>query len=164
MTTKSRLAIAGAATAAGILAIAVVGEHEGLRLYAYRDVIGVWTACYGETKGIRPGMKFTKEQCDVMFLESLQRHERGMRACLNAPDSLPEKTYVSFVSFTYNVGIGGFCKSSVARMANALQLRAACDALLRWNKAGGRVIKGLVKRRDKERRLCLQGVTEAGAR
>jgi lysozyme len=149
----------GAATAVGMLAILVVGDFEGLRLHSYRDVIGVWTACYGETKGIRPGMKFTKEKCDSMFLnDGLMRHERGMRGCLNDPDGLPEKTYVAFLSLTYNIGVGAFCKSSVARAANNLDLISACNALLKWNKAGGRVVKGLVTRRQKERKLCLEGL------
>lgn len=160
MSNTRLIGAAGATTALGLMAVAVIGNFEGLRLVAYRDVVGVWTACYGETKGIRPGMKFTREQCDKMFVtDGLARHERGMRACLNDPDALPEKTYVSFLSLTYNIGVGGFCKSTVARMANAMNLRAACNAILAWNKAGGRVVQGLVKRRDKEWRLCLAGVS-----
>jgi lysozyme len=152
----------GAITALGALTIGVVGQWEGLRLHAYQDVVGVWTACYGETKGIRPGMKFTQAQCDTMFIGSLAEHEAGMRKCLAAPDALPEKTYVSFVSVTYNIGVGGFCGSSMARHANAGDLVGACDALLRWNKAGGTVVKGLVNRRKAERELCLEGVMDAG--
>ena len=108
---RSRLIGAGGAiTAIGALTIGVVGQWEGLRLHAYQDVVGVWTACYGETKGIRPGMKFTQGQCDTMFMGSLTEHEAGMRRCLAAPDALPEKTYVSFVSVTYNIGVGGRCR------------------------------------------------------
>lgn len=149
---------AGAVTALGLLAIAFIGNYEGLRLYAYKDVIGVWTACYGETKGIHKGMRFTKEQCDVMFISGLARHEKGMRSCLNDPDGLPEKTYVSFLSLTYNIGVGGFCRSSVAREANNLHLVKACNNILKFNKAGGRVVSGLVTRRKAERKLCLDGV------
>jgi len=157
--TRTRLTgAAGVVTAAGLLALAVVGNYEGLRLYAYKDVIGTWTYCYGETKGAKPGMKFTKEECDILFIGSLTRHEAGMRKCLRNPDALPDKTYISFLSLTYNAGVGNFCKSSMARLANAGNLRGACDALLRWNKAGGRVISGLVKRRNTERKLCLEGV------
>jgi lysozyme len=160
MATRLKSKTAGAVTALGLLAIAVVGNYEGLRLKAYKDVIGVWTACYGETKGIKPGMRFTKEQCDIIFIESLQRHEAVMRSCLNNPDGLPEKTYVAFLSLTYNIGGGGFCRSSVARAANGMRLKEACNNLLKFNKAGGRVIKGLVTRRNQERKLCLQGVAE----
>ena len=158
--TKTRLGVAGAITAAGALAIAVVGNYEGLRLYAYKDVVGVWTACYGETKGIRGGMKFTKEQCDVMFIGGLARHEAGMRKCLTFPDMLPVKTYVAFLSLTYNIGTGGFCTSSIARDANAGRLATACNNLMRFVKAKGRTLKGLVTRRTQERKLCLDGVRE----
>lgn len=157
---RSRLVGAGtgAITGAGLLAIAVVGNWEGLRLYAYQDVVGVWTACYGETAGIKPGMKFTQEQCDVMFIGSLAEHEAGMRGCLAAPDTLPEKSYVSMVSVTYNIGVGAFCGSSMARKINAGDVRGACDALMLWVKAGGKVVQGLVNRRTAERKLCLEGL------
>ena len=157
---RSRLVtgITGAITGAGLLAIQFTGGWEGFRLIAYQDVVGVWTACYGETAGIKPGMKFTEDQCDVMLIGSLAEHESGMRACLKAPDTLPEKTYVAFVSATYNIGTGAFCGSSMARHANAGRLAAACDALLLWNRAGGRVVQGLVNRRTAERKLCLEGL------
>jgi len=162
----TRLSTAGKAgaavtiTVAGLLAILTIGRFEGLRLAAYKDVIGVWTACYGETKGIKPGMKFTKEQCDYMFIGGLERHEKIMRSCLNSPDSLPDKTYVAFLSLTYNIGGAGFCKSSIARDVNNGRLVQACDDLLRFNKAGGRVVQGLVTRRNQERRLCLEGLRD----
>ena len=157
---RSRLVAGGtgAITGAGMIAIAVVGNWEGLRLYAYQDVVGVWTACYGETDGIRPGMKFTKDQCDIIFIESLAEHEAGMRGCLKAPDALPEKSYVAFVSATYNIGVGAFCGSSMARKTNAGDIRGACDALMMWVKAGGKVVQGLVNRRTAERKLCLEGL------
>lgn len=158
--TRSRLVGAGtgAITGAGLLAIAVVGNWEGLRLYAYQDVVGVWTACYGETAGIKPGMKFTQAQCDVMFIGSLAEHEAGMRKCLAAPDALPEKSYVAFVSATYNIGVGAFCGSSMARKVNAGDIAGACDALMLWVRAGGKVVQGLVNRRTAERKLCLEGL------
>lgn len=161
---KSRLVGLGAAlTGSGALAVSLVGNFEGLRLVAYQDVVGVWTACYGETKGIRPGMKFTREQCDVMFVERLQEFEIGMRRCLTAPDDLPDKTYVSFLSVTYNIGVGGWCGSSMVKRANAGNLTGACDALLMWNKGGGKVLKGLTNRRQAERKLCLAGISEGTA-
>jgi lysozyme len=156
----TRLGIAGAVTALGLLATAVIGNYEGLRLYAYKDVIGVWTACYGETKGIKPGMKFTKDQCDVMFIESLTGYEQQMRYCLNNPDEIPMKTYVAFLSLAYNIGGGGFCKSSIVRDWNAGRAFRACDDLLKYVKAGGRTIQGLVTRRKAERKLCLAGLNE----
>ena len=147
-----------AITLAGSLAIQTVGGFEGLKLYAYRDVVGIWTACYGETKGIKPGMKFSKADCDNMLIDSLVEHEEGMRRCLNQPDALPIKTYVAGVSLTYNIGIGGFCGSTVARKLNAGDISGACDAFLMWDKAKGKRIKGLTVRREAERELCLKGI------
>jgi lysozyme len=147
-----------AITMAGAMAVQTVGGFEGLKLYAYRDVVGIWTACYGETKGIKPGMKFSKADCDNMLIDSLVEHEAGMRGCLKAPDALPIQTYIAGVSLTYNIGPRGFCGSTVARKLNAGDIRGACDAFLMWDKAGGRKIAGLTKRREAERTLCLKGV------
>jgi len=148
-----------ALTAAGALAVNHNGLMEGLRLVAYQDIVGVWTACRGETKGIRRGMVFTKEQCDVMFIGSLTEHEQGMRDCLTDPDSLPDKVYVAFLSGAYNYGVGAFCKSSIARYANAGNLRAACDAIMLYVYAGGKKVRGLVIRREKEHKMCVEGLT-----
>ncbi|RWX41665.1 lysozyme [Rhizobium leguminosarum] len=160
MATRLRKTTGGLAaiTLAGAMAVQTVGGFEGLKLYAYRDVVGIWTACYGETKGIKPGMKFSKADCDNMLIDSLVEHEAGMRACLRSPDALPIETYVAGVSLTYNIGPAGFCGSTVARKLNAGDIRGACDAFLMWDKAGGRKIAGLTTRRQAERALCLKGV------
>jgi len=163
MTRLKKGGIAGALTAAGILAIALVGQWEGLRLVAYQDVIGVWTACYGETKGIQPGMRFTEQQCGVMLIDSLAEHEAGMRRCLAAPDALPVKIYVAVLSLTYNVGVGNFCRSTLARKLNAGDLEGACHELPKWNRAGGKVVRGLTNRREAELQLCLEGARESGS-
>lgn len=156
--TRTRLVGAlGAITVAGSLAVQTVGGFEGLRLYAYRDVIGVWTACYGETAGIKPGMKFDKATCDNLLVDSLVKHEQGMRACLRAPDALPVKVYVADLSLAYNVGVGAFCKSSIAALQNAGQIAASCERFPAFNKAAGKVVSGLVKRRWAEQKLCREG-------
>jgi len=155
---KTRLKVAGAIAGTGALAIAFIGGWEGLRLQSYPDVIKVWTACYGETKNIKPGMKFTKAECDEMFARRLVEFEQGMRKCLVKPDTIPSKPYVSFLSLTYNIGVNGFCTSSLPKKINAGDIRAACNTLPAFNRAGGKVVRGLVNRRAEERKLCLQGV------
>lgn len=155
---SKRLKIAGALTGAGMLAVAVVGGFEGLRTNAYRDVIGIPTICFGETRGVKMGDSYTVDECKAMLGDGLAEFETGMRNCLTAPDRIPDKPYVAFLSLSYNIGTGAFCRSTVARKANAGDLRGACDAILAWNKAGGRVIAGLVKRRQKEHAMCLEGV------
>jgi lysozyme len=154
----SKLKKLGAFTVAGSLAIGLIGGFEGLRTRAYRDVIGVPTVCFGETRGVHLGDVYTVEQCKTMLGDALVEFESGLRTCLGRPDSIPDKSYVAMLSLAYNIGIGAFCKSSVTRLVNAGDLRGACNAFPLFNKAGGRVVQGLVNRRAEERVLCLQGL------
>lgn len=148
-------------------AVALVGAWEGLRTSAYRDPIGIPTVCYGETRGVKMGDKYTVAECKEMLGDGLADFEQGIRRCLKAPDRIPDKSYVAFLSLAYNIGQGGFCKSSIARYANRYadsgnmgDLAEACNRLRLYNKAGGRVLRGLVRRRAEERLLCLEGVRE----
>lgn len=155
MRAGGRLAIGGAVLAA---AIAFVGNWEGLSLAAYHDTGQVPTICYGSTRGVKIGQSATVAECDAMFTRDLMLHEVGMRACMKQPDALPDDTYVAILSFTYNVGVGAACRSTLMRHVNRGDLRAACDQLPRWNKDNGRVIRGLTNRRASERALCLAGL------
>lgn len=156
-TTKSRLAKSGALMAAGV---ALVGAWEGLRTVAYRDVVGIPTVCFGETRGVKMGDRYTVDECKAMLGDGLVEFEAGMRKCLTRPDAIPDGAYVAFLSLSYNIGTGAFCRSTVARRANAGDIAGACDAILAWNKAGKplRVVKGLTNRRAAEREMCLEGV------
>jgi len=151
----------GIAVAGGLAAsIALVGQWEGLRTQAYRDVIGVWTVCYGETKGVEPGDRYTKAECDQMLERELRAYAAGLGKCLKA--ELPEGAATAFLSWSYNVGTGAACKSTLVRKANAGDLFGACDELLRWNRAGGRVVPGLSNRRKDEHRLCVASLQSVG--
>jgi lysozyme len=136
-------------------ATAFVGGWEGLQLAAYRDVVGVATICYGETRGVRMGQKATKEQCDAMLAEGLLDFAAGIERCVPF-DALPVPTQVAVVSLAYNIGQGGFCKSTVARKLREGDRAGACDAFMAWNKAGGVTWRGLTRRRAAERELCLR--------
>lgn len=137
--------------------VSLVGGFEGLRLYTYKDPVGIPTICFGETKDVRMGMKKTRKECEAMLVESLKEHEAGMAKCLVNPDKLHDKTYGAFLSFTYNVGVGAFCKSTLARKVNAGDVVGACNELPRWVRAAGIKLPGLVKRREAERKMCLEG-------
>jgi lysozyme len=157
----SRLRRAGIAAAALLaLAVSFIGGKEGLELVAYRDIVGVPTVCFGETRGVHMGDRYTIEECRTMLGDGLEEFATGMEACLRAPDTLPGKSYVAFLSAAYNIGRKAFCGSSMARRWNAGNLAGACDALLLWNKAAGKVIAGLTRRRQEERALCLEGLAE----
>lgn len=156
----SRLKKAGIGfTVAGSLAIGTIGAFEGLRTRAYIPIPGdVPTICFGETRGVKMGDTATIAECKVMLGNALVEFETNMRRCLIAPDRIPDKPYVSFLSLSYNIGSRAFCNSTAARKANAGDVRGACDAILSWNKAGGRVVPGLSRRRAEERKLCLEGL------
>lgn len=139
------------------LLVGLVGGFEGIRQKAYQDVVGVWTVCYGETEGVKPNDRYTLDQCKEMLRESLVKYADGIENCVKV--KLPDKRYVALVSFTYNVGVKAACKSSVVRLINAGQTRAGCDALLKWDRAAGIRFPGLTKRRQKERALCLEGLS-----
>jgi lysozyme len=139
-------------------AIVLVGAFEGLRLAAYRDPIGIPTICYGATRGVQMGDRATKAECEALLVEELEIHEKGMRACLKAPDALTDGQYVAFLSFTYNVGVGAFCGSTARRMINDGNVKGACAQLSRWDKARGIRLPGLTKRRTEERRICENGI------
>lgn len=153
---RSRVQTGGVALA--MLATTYVGGKEGLKLYAYQDVIGVWTACYGETRGIRKGMTFTKPECDQMLLTRLDEFGQGIEACvpvLADESKVGPKRYVAHLSLAYNIGLNNYCnKSSVARLTKAGFFLEGCDAFLKWNRAGGVPIRGLTDRRKQERAFC----------
>lgn len=145
------------------LAITMVAGFEGLYTHAYKDVVGVPTICYGVTNADRPvhmGDTATKDECKQMLAEDLVRYKAMVDKCIHV--AMPPYRTASMVSFVYNVGQGNLCKSSVARGINKGDLHGTrqnplgCDALMLWNKAGGREIKGLTTRRTKERVFCLR--------
>jgi lysozyme len=73
-------------------------------------------------------------------------------------DRLTDGQRVAFVDVAFNIGVSAFCSSSMARKANAGDMVGACDALLLWNRAGGREVAGLTRRRERERELCRRGL------
>lgn len=145
-------------TAAGLLAVGFIGGWEGMRTTAYLDVVGVPTVCFGETRGVKLGDRYTPDECRAMLGDGLADFERQMQACLPNHAAIPDPAYVASLSLAYNIGAGAFCRSTLAGHLRAGNIRAACDQFPRWNKAGGRVIRGLELRRAAERELCLKAV------
>jgi len=150
--------ITGAGAAILLAITLLIQPWEGRSLQAYRDIVGVWTICYGETNGVQPGDVATPAECDTMLAKSVKAYADGLDACVE-PD-LPRKTWAAFISLTYNIGVRAACGSTAVKRLNAGDLVGACDAILMWNKAGSplRVVQGLVNRRAAERALCREGL------
>ncbi|EKN3739647.1 TPA: lysozyme [Yersinia enterocolitica] len=160
MTISKRLMtkIAGVA-AGGAMAIAIVllGGSDGLegREYTpYRDVVGVLTVCDGHTgKDIIPSKRYSDAECDALLHQDLTPVFAAIDRIVNVPMSDFRKA--ALASFGYNVGITAMTNSTMVKKLNRGDTSGACDELRRWIKAGGKVWKGLVNRREVERELCL---------
>lgn len=152
---KPKTAATTTAAAAVLIASPFTAHHEGLRLQAYLDPVGIPTICYGETQNVSIGMTKTKQECDALFTVRLGFFAMGVNTLVNV--SMTPHTHAALTSFSYNVGLGAFSKSTLLKKLNAGDLQGACDGLLEWNKAKGVVLPGLVKRRQDERKLCLEG-------
>tara|TARA_Y100000114_G_C11764120_1_gene332370 strand:- start:48222 stop:48743 length:522 start_codon:yes stop_codon:yes gene_type:complete len=136
----------------------IVSYFEGKSNTAYLDPVNIWTICYGETRGVSEGDFKTDEECLQSLSEELQVHHQQMVRYIKIP--ITEKEEAAYLSFTYNVGDGAFRRSTLLRKLNEGDRVGACNELLRWNKAGGKVLRGLTLRRETERTLCLEGVAE----
>jgi lysozyme len=99
---------------------------------------------------------FTKKECLDMLAGSLPKYAEGIKRCMKG--DWPELVQVAGISLAYNVGVGAVCKSTFMRLGNAGDFKGACNALTKFNRAGGRVVKGLSNRRADERRVCLEGI------
>jgi lysozyme len=133
----------------------LIQKHEGLRLKAYRCPAGVWTIGWGHTgKDVRPGKVITKDEAEALLRRDLDRFERAVDRAVKVEMTQPQ--FDALVSFAYNVGETGMAKSTVVRRLNAGNERGAADAFLMWNKAKGKVLPGLTRRRKEERKLFLE--------
>jgi lysozyme len=150
----------GLAAAIALSTSVLIKPWEGLELTSYPDIVGVWTVCYGETQGVKPGQKFTKQQCEEKLSKRvMEDYAKPLWACAGPEFRVaPVKVQAALISWTYNVGVGAACKSTLVAKLKAGDLKGACNELLKWNKAGGRVVKGLNNRRQAELKVCLEGV------
>jgi lysozyme len=140
----------------------LVKLFEGLRLKAYKDAVGVLTIGYGTTAaagvGIVPhlGMTITEAEAETYLTRALEKFAAKISPKITAP--INENEFGAFLSLAYNIGPGAFAKSSALRKFNAGDKAGAANAILLWNKAGGKVLSGLVRRREAERDLFLSPI------
>jgi GH24 family phage-related lysozyme (muramidase) len=133
--------------------IQLLKTFEGLSLKAYRDPVGIWTIGYGTTSGVREGMRITESQAEALLRRDLERFEKAVDRLVKV--SLNDNQFSALVSFTYNVGERALSNSTLLKLLNRGNYQAAANEFLRWNRAGGRVLNGLTRRRQAERSLFL---------
>ena len=131
----------------------LIKDFEGLRLNAYQDAVGVWTIGYGHTNTAYPGQRITTAQATALLRQDVANFENAVNRAVRVP--LNENQFAALVSFAYNVGSGALNSSTLLRRLNAGDTFGAANEFLRWNRAGGRVLAGLTRRREAERSLFL---------
>ena len=140
-------------------AVAFIAKFEGLRLEAYEDVVGVWTIGYGTT--VLPNGAKVCEGMSCSEIEAkayLIRHVRDLNEKLSAMLLVPlnDNQRIALLSLVYNIGVGAFQKSTLLKQLNSkTSPQLVAFEFLKWNKAGGRVIDGLVTRRNEEMKVFL---------
>jgi lysozyme len=144
-----------AVAALSLSAAALVGiaTHEGYVGQAYRDIAGVWTIGFGTTEQVKAGDKIDPVRALQRKMADVQKFEGALKRCVKVP--LHQHEYDAFLSLAYNIGPGAFCGSTLVKRLNAEDYPGACREILRWNRAGGRVVQGLVNRREAEYRQCI---------
>ena len=153
---------AGVGAAVIALAAPFIAGWEGKENVAYFDRIAnppVWTVCQGLTGPMAyDGAKYTDSQCAAMFKEAVGEYYSRIETCMTNK-SIPVSVQASLLELAYNVGTTGVCTSTMMRLANSGEYKAACAQLDRWVKAGGKTIRGLVNRRNASEAMCLQDVS-----
>ena len=142
-----------------LFGVDLICGFEGKRLTAYDDGVGVWTIGFGTTvypNGIKvkKGDTCTEAQAKAYMAHDLKKFEATVNKAVTV--QLNQNQFDALVSLTYNIGSGAFKNSTLLKKLNAKDYTGAADQFLVWNKGGGKVLKGLVSRRDAERALFLK--------
>ena len=157
MKPKTRNALLGITVSAALLTS--IANHEGFRSAAYIPVPGdVPTVAFGTTvypdgTRVKLGDVVTREQAQDYLKHDTEKFIREMNRCITVPISQGE--FEAYVSLTYNIGSGAFCRSTLVRKLNAYDYKGACDEILRWSFFKGKQLPGLAKRRAQEHKLCV---------
>ena len=134
--------------------LTIIKSFEGVKYRAYLCPAGVWTIGYGHTKGVKEGDTCTSAQADEWLQDDLSASEEAIGRLVQVP--LTQGQFDALVSFVFNLGSGNLDTSTLLRKLNARDYPGAADQFPRWNKAKGKVERGLTRRRQAERLLFLE--------
>lgn len=129
----------------------LIKKWEGCKLTAYLCPAKIWTIGFGSTGShVKPNMTITQDQADELLRSDLRRFEDGVASAIN---EATDNQFGAMVALAFNIGLRGFMQSTVLRKHNAGDHMGAAAAFGLWNKAGGKVLRGLVNRRADEAKL-----------
>lgn len=129
--------------------------YEGLELEAYKCAAGVWTIGYGWTHDVKEGDTITEERAEELLREGIVQYENAVDDLVNVP--LEQHQFDALVSWVYNLGRANLASSTLLKKVNAQEYAEVPEQIKRWNKAGGKVLEGLTKRRESEAKLWSTG-------
>lgn len=134
----------------------LIKSFEGCELKSYKDIVGILTIGYGHTgSDVTENQTISQAKAEEILKEDLERFEKGV-AELCKLVALNPNQFSALVCFSFNVGLGAFKTSTMLKLLNAKEYSKAADQFLRWNKAGGKEVAGLTRRREAERQLFLK--------
>lgn len=131
--------------------VELIKEFEGCKQVAYQDSVGVWTIGYGHTKDVYEGQLAIKKTIERWLQEDLEEFESYVSKLVKV--ELNQNQFDALVAWTYNLGPTNLKESTMLRKLNYGDYESVPDEMRRWNKAGGEVLNGLVRRRDAEANL-----------
>ena len=132
----------------GTKGLDLIRFFEGLELNAYQCAAGVWTIGYGHTKDVQQGMTISEARANEMLAEELNEYESYINGLVTV--ELNQDQFDAMVSWVYNLGVGNLKASTLLKVLNAGDYDGVPAQMMRWNKAGGKVLEGLTKRRQAE--------------
>lgn len=133
--------------------LSLIKKFEGCELEAYQCSAGVWTIGYGHTKDIEEGMTITKEQAEEMLVDELHEYESYVNEYVTV--ELEQNQFDALVSWVYNLGPANLKASTMLKVLNSGDYEGVPAQIQRWNKAGGKVLEGLIRRRKAESLLFM---------
>ena len=126
----------------------LIKHFEGCELEAYKCPAGVWTIGYGHIKTAVEGMTITQHQADDMLIEEMNEYEGYINNSVRV--DLTQNQFDAMVSWVYNLGNGNLNASTLLKVLNSGDYAGVPAQMMRWNKAGGKVLEGLTRRRQAE--------------
>ena len=131
--------------------VELIRHFEGCRFDAYLCPAGVWTIGYGHTADVKEGDSIDQEAAEAFLIEDLEKFEQAVMRLVEVP--LTQQQFDALVSWTFNLGAGNLAESTLLRKLNNYQYAEVPEQMMRWVRAGGQVLEGLVKRRAAEAAL-----------
>tara|TARA_B100001094_G_scaffold328721_1_gene389773 strand:+ start:1320 stop:1757 length:438 start_codon:yes stop_codon:yes gene_type:complete len=129
----------------------LIKHFEGCELEAYKCAAGVWTIGYGHIKTAVEGMTISQSYADELLDGEIVEYEDYVNAAVTAP--LSQDQFDALVSWTFNLGNGNLNASTMLKVLNRGEYEEVPAQMKRWNKAGGKVLEGLIRRREAEANL-----------